>query len=325
MQAKGIDHVYIKPRTPRLNGKVERSHRIDSEEFYHLLDGAVIDDVNIFNARLKEWITTTTTAHTAASTDRRPMRDFARRPSPKPPSDADLLQLHTTHETGVDTGWCRFRRCAHEITAVVPSKVPVEIAQAPLRTVRPRGVAGYANPRKELARLAEAGLLHRLAGGFYAMVPPDRVGGDWLPTMEAAAAGIGAAEFGAGRYALMGLSAARLHRAIPRAIGVGVIAAPRRRENLRMIDRQATVRFLARDVDVLQVELMQTDLGECLVATPEQTVLDLAHLPKIGHLENEAFAAIRALLPRCDHDTMATIASTQRLGRAFDRARGMAT
>jgi hypothetical protein len=25
----GIGHVYIKPATPRLNGKVERSHRID--------------------------------------------------------------------------------------------------------------------------------------------------------------------------------------------------------------------------------------------------------------------------------------------------------
>jgi transposase InsO family protein len=52
---KGINHVYIKPRTPRLNGKVERSHRIDAEEFYRLLDGVVIDDVNIFNARLKDW------------------------------------------------------------------------------------------------------------------------------------------------------------------------------------------------------------------------------------------------------------------------------
>ena len=31
---KGINHVYIKPRRPRLNGKVERSHRIDEEEFY---------------------------------------------------------------------------------------------------------------------------------------------------------------------------------------------------------------------------------------------------------------------------------------------------
>ncbi|MFD2414843.1 IS481 family transposase [Amycolatopsis pigmentata] len=52
---KGINHVYIKPATPRLNGKVERSHRIDAEEFYRLLDGVVIDDINIFNARLKEW------------------------------------------------------------------------------------------------------------------------------------------------------------------------------------------------------------------------------------------------------------------------------
>nr|WP_027927470.1 IS481 family transposase [Amycolatopsis benzoatilytica] len=52
---KGIGHVYIKPRTPHLNGKVERSHRIDAEEFYRLLDGVVIDDVNVFNSRLKEW------------------------------------------------------------------------------------------------------------------------------------------------------------------------------------------------------------------------------------------------------------------------------
>jgi transposase len=36
---KGVSHIYIKPRTPRLNGKVERSHRIDAEEFYQLLDG----------------------------------------------------------------------------------------------------------------------------------------------------------------------------------------------------------------------------------------------------------------------------------------------
>ncbi len=33
---RGIDHVYIKPATPRLNGKVERSQRIDAEEFYRM-------------------------------------------------------------------------------------------------------------------------------------------------------------------------------------------------------------------------------------------------------------------------------------------------
>ena len=52
---KGINHVYIKPRTPRLNGKVERSHRIDGEEFYRMLEGVVIDDTKMFNEKLQEW------------------------------------------------------------------------------------------------------------------------------------------------------------------------------------------------------------------------------------------------------------------------------
>ena len=51
----GVGHVYIKPATSRLNGKVERSHRIDAEEFYWMLDGVVIDDTELFNDRLKEW------------------------------------------------------------------------------------------------------------------------------------------------------------------------------------------------------------------------------------------------------------------------------
>jgi transposase InsO family protein len=52
---RGIGHVYIKPATPRLNGKVERSHRIDQEEFYRMLKGVVIDDTELFNDRLQEW------------------------------------------------------------------------------------------------------------------------------------------------------------------------------------------------------------------------------------------------------------------------------
>ena len=52
---RGIRHVYIKPATPRLNGKVERSHRIDENEFYRMLDGVVIDDTELFNDRLQEW------------------------------------------------------------------------------------------------------------------------------------------------------------------------------------------------------------------------------------------------------------------------------
>lgn len=52
---RGIGHVYIKPAAPRLNGKVERSHRIDQQEFYRQLQGVVIEDTNLFNDRLQEW------------------------------------------------------------------------------------------------------------------------------------------------------------------------------------------------------------------------------------------------------------------------------
>ena len=34
---------------------MERSHRIDSEEFYRLLEGEVIDDANLFAERLQQW------------------------------------------------------------------------------------------------------------------------------------------------------------------------------------------------------------------------------------------------------------------------------
>lgn len=55
LRDKGIGHVKIRPRTPQPNGKVERSHRIDSDEFYRLLEGEVIDDANLFAERLQRW------------------------------------------------------------------------------------------------------------------------------------------------------------------------------------------------------------------------------------------------------------------------------
>ena len=51
-----VRHVYIRPRTPRLNGKVERSHRIDDEEFYQVLeDSPVRESIHLFNQKLREW------------------------------------------------------------------------------------------------------------------------------------------------------------------------------------------------------------------------------------------------------------------------------
>jgi len=52
VEDKGIRHVYIEPRSPQLNGKVERSHRTDQEEFYQLMTST--DDVDP-NKRLATW------------------------------------------------------------------------------------------------------------------------------------------------------------------------------------------------------------------------------------------------------------------------------
>ena len=56
LETQDIRHVYIRPRTPHLNGKVERSHRVDDQEFYQLLDqDGITDDIHLFNEKLREW------------------------------------------------------------------------------------------------------------------------------------------------------------------------------------------------------------------------------------------------------------------------------
>lgn len=52
VEDQGMQHVYIKPRTPQHNGKVERSHRTDQAEFYQLL--SYTDDVDL-HAKLEAW------------------------------------------------------------------------------------------------------------------------------------------------------------------------------------------------------------------------------------------------------------------------------
>ncbi len=43
-------------REHHLNGKVERSHRVDQQEFYQLLDkDGIADDIHLFNDKLREW------------------------------------------------------------------------------------------------------------------------------------------------------------------------------------------------------------------------------------------------------------------------------
>jgi transposase InsO family protein len=56
LETRDIRHVYIRPRTPHLNGKVERPHRVDDHEFYQLLDqDGIREDIPLFNEKLREW------------------------------------------------------------------------------------------------------------------------------------------------------------------------------------------------------------------------------------------------------------------------------
>lgn len=204
--------------------------------------------------------------------------------------------------------------------------VPRELAAMPLRTFRPRQAAGvYTQPRVQLRRLQQRGALHRLAHGYYTVIPQENVGQAWMPALEAAAAGIATADFGPEQVVLMGVTAARMHGAIPRAISTAVVAVPTQRNTIALADRDATVQFVKRDTAALDAQAMPTELGSVLVTTPEQTLLDLAHRPTLGQAEDQIDEAIAALLARAKPDTLARIAATQRLRAALIRARNRAT
>lgn len=202
------------------------------------------------------------------------------------------------------------------------SGVPPALANVPLRTVHAGHASEvYSHPRPQLARLARRGLLHHVARGYYVVVPHEHVGSTWLPSLEGASAGIAAATFGP-RYAfLMGVSAARVHGAIPRALSLATVAAPRQRTLLQLTDRRAAVQFVKRDTARLDVEAVSTDLGKALVTSPEQTVLDIAHRPAMGGYEDEAPEAVRVLFSRCDASLLDELAAEQRLKAALARAR----
>jgi hypothetical protein len=63
----------------------------------------------------------------------------------------------------------------------------------------------------------DAGLLRRLHGGVFAIVPAEHVGRPWTPPLEAAAVGLEAARSGLEGAVLMGMSAARMSRWLSRA------------------------------------------------------------------------------------------------------------
>lgn len=202
------------------------------------------------------------------------------------------------------------------------SGLPAALARTPFGVLRPRDAEGvYAHPRPEFRRMNQRGVLHRLATGYYAVVPPAAHGQPWLPALESAAYGVAAADYGADAVVLMGLSAARLHAALPRAVTVAVVAVPKQRPLLRFADRDAQVIFVRRHTGRLDAERVKTDLGAALVTGVEQTVLDLTHRPTLGGIPKDARAAVTALWQRCSPKTLETLAREQRLRAALDRAR----
>jgi predicted transcriptional regulator of viral defense system len=172
--------------------------------------------------------------------------------------------------------------------------------------------AVYAHPRPEFARLERAGALHRLADGHYAVVPDDRVGQNWLPDLEAAALGIAATGGHANGAALMGISAARVHGALPRAVNVATVAVDRHRRTLQLTDRHAQVLFIRRDITALDLQRHQFELGDGWITTIEQTLLDLIARPGLGGVPDSARDAINALLPRADRELLDALATAQR-------------
>ena len=160
--------------------------------------------------------------------------------------------------------------------------LPPEIAAADPRVVRPRDLRGvYAQPAGELADLADQGALLRLAHGYYAVVPEAvRHLHGWRPTVEAAALAIAQRDYGHDRVALMGMSAARVLGAVPRALGTAVVVVPKQRPAIGTAAGQVV--FVTRDVDRLDVQRADVDFAEGWTTTPAQTALDLADRPDLG-------------------------------------------
>jgi predicted transcriptional regulator of viral defense system len=203
--------------------------------------------------------------------------------------------------------------------------VPASLVARPLRTFR-TGQANdtYAHPGPEIARLHEHGLLHRLADGYYVVVPQDMLGRRWIPELEAAAAGIATAIHSDDDIVVMGMSAARLHGVIPRALATAIVAVPRQHRPIALTDRPAIVRFVRRNTSGLDAERIRTELGPTLVTTPEQTVLDLAHRPTLGDNEADVPAAVAALYARSEKKRLHALAAEQRRLASLHRAEGWA-
>ena len=196
-----------------------------------------------------------------------------------------------------------------------------ELTRRQLRVARPDSFE-VDRTDTELRRLADAGSLLRLSKGFYALVPEDRRGENtsWRPTIEGAALGMSAALYGPESVALIGPSAARIHRCYPRALGEAYVTTPK---TLRSRDTVlGTVRFVTRDITKMDTVRVETDLGPGRATSVEQTALDLCRSrPAWNVTEATRLEMIRRLADRIDWGLIDEIAETTRSVKTLRRLR----
>lgn len=200
--------------------------------------------------------------------------------------------------------------------------LPRTLASRRVRVVRPADAGDiYKAPKVDFARLTDAGLLLRLAHGYYA-IPPTEAFGDpsWAPTPEGVALGVAVADYGENVTALSGVSAARVRGALPRALAVAIVSVPARR---RPIDTTAgRIVFWTRDTRVLDVQRTKTELAPGYATSVEQTLLDVADRPRLGGVSGRLAAeTLWELARRADWDLVHSLSVAQQKPSAYARAR----
>lgn len=200
--------------------------------------------------------------------------------------------------------------------------IPTKLARRANKVLRPRDAADvYAHPRGEFERLLEQAVLSHISTGYYALAPLERLGDPrWRPDLAAAALGVAQADYGRDVVALMSITAARRHGALPRAIGTAVVAVPKQRPLLRT--NVGDVVFVKRDVRNLDLERVETELTTGWMTTPEQTALDIAARPGLGGIEeSDADSILRALTRKIDWTVTEELARAQHRPGALARVK----
>jgi len=206
------------------------------------------------------------------------------------------------------------------VSRKAPAPVPREALLQPTMMLTGRSASAvYAQPAGELKRLADSGAIVRLARGYYAAVPPGQAAETWRPSLEAVAAGLASAVYGPGVGAIWGLSAARVHGALPRALAIGYACGPHQHRPIALQGRTGEVVFRTRDTMRLDLEYWATELGPARVTSIAQTILDLCSTD-LEEADDSRTEAVRDLMAMVDRSELEELAMRSRGRAALRRA-----